>query len=199
MDGDWISTYTGQFHPFAPQADEVRIVDIAHSLSMLCRFNGHCRRFYSVAEHSYWVADRLLHEFGSDVALVGLLHDAAEAYLGDIVRPLKRRLSVVVNYSRFDGRMVGSCEQQTTSIVNVEAQILAAVGQALKVEMPHPLPVEIGNADLRMLATEKAQLFGPGPSWGDLAGVEPYGVTLPCWAPRRARLKFTAMWCALSD
>lgn len=68
-----------------PDPNAVEIEDIAHALSNQCRYNGHTNQFYSVAEHSVRVASCLPEEH----QLAGLLHDAAEAYLGDIIRPLK--------------------------------------------------------------------------------------------------------------
>jgi hypothetical protein len=85
--GDWMQTYTGKkFWPLDPRAEDVDVRDIAHSLALSCRFNGHCDVFYSVAQHSVLV---------SQIAkppqqLVALLHDSAEAYLGDVIRPIKR-------------------------------------------------------------------------------------------------------------
>jgi len=81
-----MDTYTGKiFHPLSPEPEEICIEDIAHALSLLCRFNGQCREFYSVAEHSIRVSDML----PEDMRLAGLMHDAAEAYIGDLIHPIK--------------------------------------------------------------------------------------------------------------
>ena len=88
-DGKWRSTYTGKkFHFLDPQPDEICIEDIAHALSLTCRFGGACNEFYSVAEHSIRVAEIVPKEY----KLHALLHDAAEAYLADMVRPMKSSL-----------------------------------------------------------------------------------------------------------
>lgn len=82
----WIQTFTGKKFPLdKPDPALIDIEGIAHALSLLCRFNGHCTRFCSVAEHSVHVA----REIDLDLAMEGLLHDAAEAYLGDVHSPLK--------------------------------------------------------------------------------------------------------------
>lgn len=82
----WISTYTGkQFDWRNPEFD---MEDIVHSLSNLCRFNGHCLRFYSVAEHSVLVSYLCEHAGGDPME--ALLHDACEAYVGDVPSPLRQ-------------------------------------------------------------------------------------------------------------
>ncbi|HKK06533.1 MAG TPA: hypothetical protein VKA50_11875 [Gammaproteobacteria bacterium] len=91
----WILTYTGRrVDLLDPDPATIEPEDIAHALSNMCRFNGHCRHFYSVAEHSWHVALLVSREN----ALQGLMHDAAEAYVADITRPLKPYLT---NYAAF--------------------------------------------------------------------------------------------------
>jgi hypothetical protein len=81
-----IRTYTGILFDFEePEASPICIEDIAHALSLLCRFAGHCKEFYSVAEHSY----RVSYACPEEHALWGLMHDASEAYCVDVPRPLK--------------------------------------------------------------------------------------------------------------
>lgn len=77
--------------------ENVRIEDIAHSLSFQCRFNGHTERFYSVAEHSLVLRDLVREESGIqnlNRRMAAMLHDAAECYLGDITKPAKERLFI---------------------------------------------------------------------------------------------------------
>lgn len=82
----WILTHSGrQFDLTSPTAAMISPVDIAHALSNLCRFNGHTRTHYSVAQHSMLVSSLVPEQH----KLVALLHDATEAYIGDMTRPLK--------------------------------------------------------------------------------------------------------------
>lgn len=90
-----IQTYSGKmFNVFDPDASLIDIEDIAHALSLTCRFGGHCSSFYSVAQHSILVSDWMyknLHpQKSAIIGMIGLLHDAAEAYIGDVPRPIKR-------------------------------------------------------------------------------------------------------------
>lgn len=87
--GNWMITASGRrYYPLDPRADEVDINDIAHSLAKQCRWGGHCPKFYSVAEHSVLVSTQVPREH----ALTALLHDATEAYLVDVPRPIKAHL-----------------------------------------------------------------------------------------------------------
>ena len=107
--GDWMITYTGgEFWPLDPRPEEINVTDVAHSLALLCRFNGHCREFYSVAQHSV-IVSQLVNSPRN--RLPALLHDAAESYIGDIIIPFKNSLNQVKEieekimeavYSRFN-------------------------------------------------------------------------------------------------
>lgn len=102
--GGWIQTYGGrQYWPLDPRSEEVDIKDIAHALSLICRYTGHCERFYSVAEHSVnvsYVVQRYAPSGRPALFLHALLHDAAEAYCNDIARPVKRSIS---GYAEIEG------------------------------------------------------------------------------------------------
>lgn len=90
----WIRTISGRkFYPFAPTTDQIDINDIAHSLARQCRYAGHVPHFYSVAEHCVEVVNKMeYHPEMRPYALSGLLHDATEAYLCDLPKPLKQGL-----------------------------------------------------------------------------------------------------------
>jgi uncharacterized protein len=160
--------------PLDPRGDEIHIEDIAHALSMLCRFNGHVKRFYSVAEHCCHVSDLLPDSW----KLTGLLHDASEAYLCDVPRPLKRSPGFA------DGYLLA------------ERKLEQAICQKFGARWPYPQAVHA--ADNRLLATEALQLMAPlHPEWRDLYfPVE--GLSLPCWAPPLAQAEFLARFEALT-
>lgn len=145
--GDWIQTYTGrQFWPCDPRPEEIHIEDIAHSLSMQCRFTGHCEQFYSVAEHSVRVSEIL----PGNSALWGLMHDASEAYLTDLSRPLKRGSGLGPIYKAMESRLMRAvCE---------------------RFGMPIDEPAEVKKADNCLLMTEKRDLMrshGSLPKWSE--------------------------------
>lgn len=88
---NYITTFSKRrFSPLSPKTEDIDITDIAHALSYLCRANGHFDRFYSVAQHSLNCArEAVSRGFDSKTALLLLLHDASEAYISDITRPVK--------------------------------------------------------------------------------------------------------------
>lgn len=148
--GDWIQTYTGiQFWPLDPRPEEIHIEDIAHALSHQCRFAGHCEQFYSVADHCVRVSEIVPFEY----AMWGLLHDAAEAYLVDLPRPIKK-------YSRMG-----------TLYAEIEAALMLAVGVRFNLHGFEPAIVK--RADNVLLVTEKRDLVKcPPKPWED-NGCEP--------------------------
>jgi len=131
--GPFIHTWTGGvFYLTDPRPEEVFIEDIAHALSLQCRFNGHIAEHYSVAEHSIMVSN-IAEEETKDyqLALTALLHDSAEAYLGDVVSPLKKLLP---EYRVFEA-LVESCV-------------------ALRFSLSYPFPEVIHRADKKALEQE---------------------------------------------
>ena len=163
---DWIQTYSGmEFYPLAPEGSPITILDIAHALALTCRFGGHCTSFYSVAQHSVLVSESVPDEH----ALTALLHDAAEAYLVDIPKPIKRGIP---EWSTFEDR--------------VQSRILA------RYDCPAlPLDPSIKLADLRALATERRDLMADGPVWGSwIQSVEPFESRIDPWSPERSERQF---------
>lgn len=170
--GDWIQTATGrQFWPMDPRPCEVFIEDIAHALSMLCRFGGHALRFYSVAEHCVLLSQVAPDEF----KLWALLHDASEAYLVDVPRPIKPFLH---GYS------------------SAEAKIMRAVEERFNLHLG--IPEQVERLDRAILTDERKQVMAAPPQPWSTDG-EPLGVTLRCWPPHRARRMFLSAFHALSE
>ena len=93
---DCMTTFTGlQFNAFEPEADKIRIEDIAHALSMMVRANGHFPQFFSVGQHCIQCArEALARNYVPTVALACLLHDGSEAYLADVTRPVKKNMTM---------------------------------------------------------------------------------------------------------
>lgn len=176
--GDWLQTHSGrQFWPLDPRPEDVWPGDLAHSLSLQCRFAGHCREFYSVAQHSILAVDVAV-TLGADarMQLAVLLHDAAEAYVADVPRPLKRFLA---GYRAVE--------------VAVQDAVFSRFGLALGAG-EHRF---IKHCDEVMLATEKRDLMRQdGPAW--LALPAPMVDTIDPWSPQVAEASFMQRLGALS-
>lgn len=166
-----------EFDLLKPRADLITTLDIAHALSLICRFNGHCNRHYSVAQHSLLVADIVESQgHGPEIQLLALLHDAAEAYVGDLVRPLKLWL-------RQDTGGTGSNYDW------IERRIWQAIRE--RFDLPRALPIVVHEADMIALATERRELLPDHPSvWDCLRGITPHNSELPAWTPLQARQAF---------
>jgi hypothetical protein len=159
-----------QFWPMDPRPDEVFIDDIAHALSLLCRFGGHCLRFYSVAEHSVLLSRAARPQD----KLWALLHDASEAYLVDVPRPIKRFLG---------------------GYQDTEAKVTRAI--AVRFNLHLGCPESIKHLDRSILLDEREQNMAPSPhQWsGDFS---PLGVKLQFWTPEQARAEFLAAYDRLA-
>lgn len=146
---NWMETYTGKkFHILKPKLQDIDIKDIAHSLALQCRFGGHCKVFYSVAEHSVRVSDILPEE----LKLAGLLHDAAEAYVGDVVRGMKENM---------------------TSFKKIEKNILELIFIKFKVPTKLIEDKRVKEADDVLVATEGRDIMSNTDNWIDELGVLP--------------------------
>lgn len=138
--GFWLSTYSGKrIYPLDLNEDDFVIEDIAHGLSNACRYAGQSVSFYSVAEHSVRGS---IHASNPKVALEFLMHDAAEAYLGDAVKPLTELLS---EYNILIDKM--------QSVINK------------KFGLPWPMSNECKEIDERMLRTEAEAVFLHNDKW----------------------------------
>ena len=161
----WIQTHSGRrFTPTNPNPDAIVIQDIAHALSMQCRFSGHCKYFYSVAQHSVLVS----YICDSQDALWGLLHDASEAYLVDVPRPLKRSGKFQA-YIEFEGKM--------------QEAICRRFG------LPMAEPPSVKKADTALLATEARDLMSPLHSEWDQP-TDPLPFLIEPWDHNKAKDRF---------
>ncbi len=168
--GDWFQTVSGRvFWPFDPRPEDVTLEDVAHALAMECRFGNHTPTFYSVAQHSVLVS-RLV---APSIAMYGLLHDAHEAYMGDMTRPVKNSMGQgLTNYTLACGR------------------VQKAIEMALGVVEPDWGTLELVKlADNIALATEKRDLLVDGPGkWKPLP--PPAHETIKPWTFEWAREAF---------
>ena len=163
----YIETYSGiPFNPIEPASWDISIIDIAHALSNLCRYNGHCKKFYSVAEHSVLVSRSLPNN--QKLKLWGLLHDAAEAYLGDIPKPVKHQLP---------------------DFIIKENKFLESVAERYK--LPIGIPKEVQEADLRILVNEKEDVMESIHIWPLIDVIDPLpNIKIKCLSPKKAKKLF---------
>lgn len=174
---DFMETYTGgQYSLSNIQPEDIVIEDIAHSLSYLCRYNGHCSRFYSVAIHCCVLADFAVYRGYSDrEVLTTLMHDAAESYMGDMIRPLKILLP---------------------EFIAIESAIEKVIAE--KYNLIFPMPDWLKDMDSRVLLDERAavMLNGKCNTW-DVEKLEPLYVSIPDWSPAKAEEEFLHRFCEL--
>lgn len=161
----------GYFDLERPSQSRFDIRDIAHALAHLCRFTGHTRRFYSVAQHSVLVS----HIVPKEHAMEGLMHDAAEAFIGDVSAPLKGMLP---DYKRLEER--------------VEAVVFERFG------LPSCLPACVKTADLIALRTEQRDLMGADSHrWLSTDEVRPLVQVIEPLPPEQACVQFLERFAQL--
>jgi len=159
-----ILLHSGSYFDFLfPELNEIKIEDIAHGLSMTCRFVGQCNRFYSVAEHSVYVS----HLVPEEHAMAALLHDSSEAFLGDVSKPLKNLLS---------------------EYMMIEESVERAIFKQYNI--PFPLPTCVKEADTIMLVTEQHQVMDNVDEWVTTLGFKPADINISCWSPDQAKTFF---------
>jgi 5'-nucleotidase len=163
--GDWMQTYTGRaFYPMAPSVASVDPLDVAHALSLLCRYGGQCRWFYSVAEHCVLMSEAV----SPENALWALLHDATEAYLGDMIRPLKQAMPA---YRAAEYRLM---------------EVICD-----RFDIDRECPAEVKAADNRILRDERDALMGAPPRlWESIEQLPPLGVNIHGWPHRLAERRY---------
>lgn len=174
MTTPYVSTYLGnRFYPLEPRIDAVAIEDIAHGLAYQCRFNGQTCEFYSIAQHSL-VVSRLVPEH---LRFAALMHDAAEAYLGDMVKPLKVLLP---------------------QFAQIEEKVGGIIADTFAIDFSDYAPIK--RADLIALATEKRDLMPHSTErWAYLDDIQPLADPIRAMDPASAKLAFLAAFRELSE
>lgn len=172
-DDNWIATYTArQFWPLDPRPEDVCIQDIAHSLALKCRFNGHCTGFYSVGQHcvlgSYLVSDKN--------ALWFLLHDAPEAYLFDACRPVKNDLPF---------------------IRELEDRLMRCICD--RFDLPYETPTEVKQMDDILLVTEIRDIMHRQSEHWPNYQADPLPERISCWTWQEAKSHFLSRFKALTS
>jgi 5'-deoxynucleotidase YfbR-like HD superfamily hydrolase len=173
--GPYLQTVSGRWvNPFDPDPDQLDIGDIARALANQCRFGGHCRVFYSVAQHSV-IVSQLVEERGGDVedVFAALMHDASEAYLGDMPHPLKHRSPLGAAFKDAERHLEDALREHF----------------GIKADVP-----EIKRADRALLATERRAFSDEAWHWPELEGVEPLDIELTAMSPDEAEQAFLARY-----
>lgn len=166
------------FYPLAPESSPIELEDIVPALAKLCRFTGHCREFYSVAQHCVLVSRLVPTEF----ALEALLHDAAEAFIGDTAYPMK----LAIQYSEETGGVEQRGPGKWARLMHsIEYSVAHRFG------LPWPMSKEVKHADLQALATEQRDLMPPPQrAWSPMP--EPHYERIVPLPPKEAE----ALWWA---
>lgn len=164
---DYITTYSKtNFTPLEPKSEEILITDIAHALSLMCRANGHFKEFYSVGQHCIYCCEEAIKRgYSNTVAFACLLHDASEAYLADITRPVKKNLERYLEiegklqdavYEKYIGRSLTDSEQELISLVD-DALLYNEFIHYMNKELPAKDKVLISNPNFEFVEFSKIE------------------------------------------
>ena len=176
--GPYLQTVSGRWvNPFDPDPAQFDAGDIARALANQCRFGGHSRVFYSVAQHCV-IVSRVVEERGGDVedVFAALMHDASEAYLGDMPHPLKHRSELGAAFR------------------DAEARLEAAIRDRFEIKPDVP---EVKRVDRALLATERRAFSAEAWHWPELEDVEPLDLELTAWLPDKAADEFARRYAEL--
>ncbi len=176
--GGWYETFTGKrFFVLDPRPEDVCIKDIAHSLSQVVRYRGHALRFYTVAEHSVHVAREVRKRGGCYTEILrGLLHDAAEAYTGDVPSPIKSSIPAL-----------------RKSDAAIERVIMEKYGVMVK------FPPWIKAIDTNIIVDERRAIMCPSGNVWATDHLPPLGIDIRCWNSQQAEAEFSMEFHKLTD
>lgn len=176
--GPYLQTVSGRrVNPLDPDPAQLDAGDIARALANQCRFGGHSRVFYSVAQHCV-IVSRVIEDRGGDVedVFAALMHDAGEAYLGDMPHPLKHRSALGAAFR------------------DAEARLEQTIRDRFKIKADVP---EVKTVDRALLATERRAFSAEAWHWPELDDVEPLDLELTAWSPDRAAEEFAKRYAEL--
>jgi hypothetical protein len=162
-----ITTYSKiDFNPLQPDKEKISIDDIAHSLSLMCRANGHIKEFFSVGQHSiYCCEEAIARGYSNTVALACLLHDGSEAYMADITRPVKKSLQKYLEieevlqtaiYEKYIGRKLSSKEAELLSLVD-DAMLYNEFVHYMNKELPTKDKVLVSSPEFKFIEFSKVE------------------------------------------
>lgn len=179
--GDWIETYTGKsFYPLDPRPQDICIEDIAHGLSLICRYNGQCKRLYTVAQHSLNCADVAAHlGLTPRIQLLCLLHDAAEAYIADVSKPVKPYLA---------------------GYKDIERNIQAVIYRTFDIAPPDKTEADWVKHIDRCVMVAEAKVLMPFQGWGKwVDDADEVEVDLTPWTGEMLEARFKVRFAALKE
>lgn len=175
MSRGWVTFSGKRFRILDPREEDMCIEDVAHHLAYQCRYNGATEPFFSIAEHCVMGSYIIDPKYGYDF----LMHDCAEAWCGDMIRPMKHETDLQPIFTA------------------IEDAIFAVA--AVKFDVSDPVPLAVKELDVAMFKIEQRQLFPNHPNPEEFDQEFHKGFKLPCWSMDRAEREFLARFRYLSS